>query len=521
MSKLLEIFGRAVNIKTSDVIWHWLNMSIKKDDFFEDSQYIEQILDHISNLKFHLADESIEQYLLDFPTSHYAFMAKACLCLKRGQTKRAMKVLADVVLFDPTNTMALYAIGYCFECRGDRENAIKYYQDSIKFKGYLQLPHQRLSAIYLDQGRIDNSITHYKQLCKEYPENTDFQIMLGYLYQINAQYKPAIEAFQHAITMHPDNFQLTGQLDDIDKMIEQNELEMAVHALEEKYNEFGDIPEIHIKLSKIYQIQGNFTQAVSVLKHAIKVQPNNMQANIKLATLYLQNKYYSLAAEQFNRALELNDEIIDAYIGLAMSQFKFGKDKDALDTLSLGSAIQQNSNLLYGECSSLHYAISKNMNEKQISVPIEQMIKSHYNRVKINPENSDTSYKLGLILMAAGDMKSAAKHLENALAINPYHYRAGSKLVICYHECGKNDKAKEILERDVEINQEITDIHYKTALLFCNEKKFQRAIGNLESSMKQTFTTSNSINDISTVLENIGLIDRAAANFAYLEKIYC
>ena len=58
------------------------------------------------------------------------------------------------------------------------------------------------------------------------------------------------------------------------------------------------------------------------------------------------------------RAAEINDEIVDAYIGLAIAQKMADNVSDALVTLSLAAAIQPNSSLLLAETATLQFKVS-------------------------------------------------------------------------------------------------------------------------------------------------------------------
>ena len=381
----------------------------------------------------------------------------------------------------------------------------------MKFKGYLQLPLQRLGAIYFRNGRLTDAINQYRQLCQEYPDDTESYLILGYLYIANQEYQQAIDAFNNAITMHPDNFQNNSEFAEIDELIKNSDIEGAIEALKSIFEQLGELPELYIKLSDLHYSAGNFGDAINCLKKASKLQPNNLQATIKLGTLYMKENYISQAAEQFNIALELNDEIVDAYIGLAAGQYLVRQVNDCRDTISLASAIQQNSTLLYGQTVCL-----KNKAGLDCEISIEKMIWEHQKNIGKNPEDPDSYYKAGLILLAAGDIKQASDKFEATLQLNPYHFRAKSKLVICYFEMGKAERAFEILNERDGLDGEIINLHYKTAILYCDQHKFDGAMDRLNESMKQCFAHTDTINNIAVVLANIGVIDRASINFVKL-----
>ena len=125
--------------------------------------------------------------------------------------------------------MALYALGYCYERLGKESQAIEFYQDCLKFKSYLQLPAQRLAAIYFKNGQLEKTIEQYEILKNEYPDDISTLVTLGHLYIATTRYMQAIETFNTAILIHPDNFH---NQDDIDRLIVDGQFQEALEQLE-------------------------------------------------------------------------------------------------------------------------------------------------------------------------------------------------------------------------------------------------------------------------------------------------
>ena len=61
-------------------------------------------------------------------------------------------------------------------------------------------------------------------------------------------------------------------------------------------------------------------------------------------------------------------------------------------------------------------------------------------------------------------------------------------------------------------------LHYKTAMLFCDQKQFTRALRHLKASLQQEDAT-DVYQNIELVLENLGLIDRTLSNWKRLSEI--
>ncbi|MEK7994965.1 MAG: tetratricopeptide repeat protein, partial [Planctomycetota bacterium] len=355
MSRLLGILGRAIEIDTADLIWHWLStgkLAADEDESTRCEQF-NKTIELMSRMKLATAAEQLRVYLFENPACAHGRLAAAAICLHEGQIDEAIKELNSVYLRQPNNTMALYALGHCYERLGKEAEAIEFYQDCLKFKSYLQLPAQRLAAIYFKNSQLERAIQQYELLKSEYPDDIAALVTLGHLYIATGKYTEAVETFNTAILIHPDNFH--GQNDDVDQLIAEGELDEALEQVEDQLQTQPDRIDLLLKRADILRMLGSTSDAVCQYEETLRFCPDFLEATIKLGTQYLQTGQDQLAARQFNKAVEINDNIVEAYIGLAIAQKLAGRIPDALGTLSLAAAIQPNSSLLFTETAILQF----------------------------------------------------------------------------------------------------------------------------------------------------------------------
>ena len=114
-----------------------------------------------------------------------------------------------------------------------------------------------------------------------------------------------------------------------------------------------------------------------------------------------------------------------------------------------------------------------------------------------------------MLLMGVNRMKDASEAFEMALRINPTYYRAKTKLSICLLEIGQEKLALEYLDLPYMLSSETLELHYKLALLYCDKIKFASSLLNLEQNMQNSLAVVDATVNLSVVLQNLGLIDRA------------
>jgi len=517
MSQLLEILGRAITIDIADLIWHWLNAAKLPKDNSQSARYsqLNKAIELMGVKKLDAAAEQMRMYLFENPSCTYGRLTAAAVCLYNNHLQEAIKELNSVYLREPTNTMALYALGYCYERLGKESQAIEFYQDCLKFKSYLQLPAQRLAAIYFKNGQLEKTIEQYEILKNEYPDDISALVTLGHLYIATTRYMQAIETFNTAILIHPDNFH---NQDDIDQLIVDGQFQEALEQLEDLLQSQPNRADLLMKHADVLRVLNACDDAVSQYEEALRICPDFLEATIKLGTQYLQLHQRRLAAQQFNKAVEINDKIVDAYIGLATSQKLAGNLSDAVGTLSLAASIQPNSSLLFAETAALRFQDGLNKNlpfDNEYNNVLEDptnltkaVIDAHRQQIINRPQNPDLHYRLGVLMTSVGGLTEAIQSFQTVLEINPDYNRARSKLAICLFEINQKTEALEHLPGPDRLDKDTLEMHYKTAMLYCDKVKFASSLMNLERHLENNFARPDAAVNISIVLQNLGLLDR-------------
>jgi tetratricopeptide (TPR) repeat protein len=525
MSKLLEIFGKGLTVSTAEVVRHWLHRKLSQEEPSDRNDLLLNIHDCLANREIVPAENKIREYLNDFPECVLGRMSAAIVCLMQNELDETLKQAKSVYLRQPANTMALYLMGYCHERLGQIELAIEFYQDCVKFKSFLQLPRQRMAAIYLKEGQLDRAVKEYEILTSEHPDDISSIILLGQLYLESNKTELAIETFNLGILSHPDNFTDSGRDEELQSLVECGMFEQALEAIKWTIEQMGPSHDLLIRMGDVYSEWDKQAQAIACYENAILLQPSSLEARIKLGTHYLRNQRFSLAAEEFNKASDINDEILDAYMGLAVAQEQFGLNDDARQTLSLASSIQKNSVLLFTEAATLQFQSiidEKNgtfaASDKGI-VTIDHVIRTYQNKIKESGTHADVHNKYGILMMNENKLPAAISAFENSFSLSPMNYRVLYKLVIGLWDNGQEEKALEMLFDSETCKSSSFEKYYQMTMLFSDKEAFATAMKKA-SAAKSTgsYKAIELRADVEDILESLGIIDRSYTSWERLNE---
>lgn len=527
MSRLLEIFGGAIGLDTADLICDWLKGATANADGNAQTLQLGEIAKHIADGNLDLAEEKLKFYLFDNPSCTKGRMTAAAICLRNNNVPGALESLQSVYLRQPSNTTALYALGYCNERLGRPDQAVEFYQDCLKFRHYLQLPRLRLAAIYFHNKQLEKTVCEYESLAREYPDDVSSLVTLGHLYMANLKYDLAIETFNNAILIHPDNFLPEPEDANVFMLVQNGQFHEAAEEIRWRLDQQdNNNANLNVKMGDILSMLHEDYEALSHYERAFEVQPQCLEAAIKLGILHLRLHQYAEAAEYFAKATEINDRIVEAYIGLAIAQKLAGKMDESYETLSLASAIQQNSTLLFGQAATVQFkaVFEQDYHSEEDVLPntssgIGMVINAHARQLSQNPYNADIHYRYGLLLMGIGKLAQAAMAFKKALELNPTYHRARCRLALGLCETDGPAVALERLSEQPRLpSKDILQLHYKTAILYCDKTNFAHALQNLERSLQLNFTDYDVATNIATVLQNVGLMERATATLQRLTE---
>lgn len=228
-----------------------------------------------------------EQYFKAFKTSKYnpAYgISYAKFLLKRKQTKRAEKVLKDILSIYPGNLSALKLLAQTHLSLGDWVGA-QQVADTIKNIGdQNNLADQINNAVMVGKKDYSESIALLKKTYQATPENIRPVVALVRTYLLAGKKQEAGNFLDAVIIASPKNINarvLRGQV-----YLSQGKINEAVRTYNDIIKEDSKNTASYYYLAIIQMRDKKYEKAKSLLKQALVIVPKDFRLNITLASLY-------------------------------------------------------------------------------------------------------------------------------------------------------------------------------------------------------------------------------------------
>jgi tetratricopeptide (TPR) repeat protein len=523
-TSLLETLGRGLAVDCAALLTEWLNeygytLADPADASYQ--VWLDAVVNDLVAGRWTMAEQRIRPHLAADGQSVAAHIALAAVCLHQDQVSQARESLDQVCSRRPDHTLALYALGHCSERLHEENRAIACYQDCLKLRGFLHLPMQRLGAIYTKNLQYESAIEQYTSLSQIDPEAMPIHMTLGHLYAATGQHSHAIEAFGNAILMNADA--LVGPDPQIDQLVHTEDFDQAILLIEGQLEQFPQKADLLSRRADILTLMGLNDEALEDYKQALRQCPTYLEAAVKLATHCSNVDALDEAARYFLQAQDINDQIIDAYMGLAMSYSQSGALQNALAALCSASMLQPNASLWMVQASRMLLKVADPCSNDASEDPghsaatLERLFEG---RVQAHPEDPASHYAAAILALHRPDAATAANHLNHALKLHSTYPRASSKLTLAGYAMGDNQTALDGLTAKPHAGhaEPAAELYYQTCLLYCSRPRFAASMINLMQGLNRDMATMDPSPHIRIVLENLGLLDRPEMMLAWLQE---
>jgi Flp pilus assembly protein TadD len=300
---------------------------------------------------------------------------------------------------------------------------------------------------YLNEHNTSQAIEKFTILSQLYQNDPAILRYLGLAYLQDNAIDKARSTFTHILSIDPGYSPALSSLVDIS--LSQNDLEGAYQWVRRQLEIAPDKPENHLVLSNLLIREKKYSEAISQLKQAQKIDPLNTSVLHALAKVYALSGEDRLAVVEYRKLLADDPGITSAYMELAALLIKMNDPDGAQqlyrDLLRIRPSNTQAAN-------NLAWLIAED-DEGDLGEAFRFALMARQ-KDSGNPYTWDT---LGWVYYKRGEHEKAMEEIQGAVNMKPSEPVFYYHLAVIYQKKGEYFKAVELLKKCVSLEKPFAD----------------------------------------------------------------
>ena len=288
-----------------------------------------------SQLKYWKNDFTISKRALDVnPNNYWAYNYLGLALEKQGRMEEAIEHYKQALKINPEYLDAHVNLGLAFSGQGRENAAITQYKKALKIDHRSLEAHLDLGVILLRQGKLKEAIKHYQEALEINPACADAYNALGVALIRKGKVDDAIGQFRKALRIDPSYNEAERNLDiaikSRDRIIKINN---AISRLRQVIKGNPENPELYNRLGNLYKALGDLDEAIEQYQKALSIKSDYIQALNNLSLVYADRNEYHKSLGCLKKILQLMPNSAKICYNIACIYARQNKIDDAVHWL--------------------------------------------------------------------------------------------------------------------------------------------------------------------------------------------
>ena len=406
---LIDVIG-----PSSNLYFNYANLSFHKGRYSEAQTYYRKVLELnqqlIENLKKKPQSAGSSEIISNIKFKQYlVYYNIGVTYLNLGKLDFALENFEKALQLNPEFNIAKEGIGRIFTEKGNKLEAVKYYEDILDKDSSNYVISLLLGKLFIELDKNDEAEECFRKCIRLAPENSEAYSELGKLLMSLKSYDQAVKVYKAYIAM--------------------NDLDFNGH-----YN-----------LAGCYMRLGDLSRAAHEYDRAISLNPNSPNCLYNLALVYEDMGELEKASGLYKSAILLKIDFSDAYNNLGILFSKLQSPMEAIATYTNGLKACPGDYRLYYNMGVVLFEMRR----------YEDASDAYKRAIELNPDDSDIYYYLGAALTETKRYDQAIKAYSKALNHNLSEAELFYNIAAVYALMKKYDIAMDNIKRAISINPAI------------------------------------------------------------------
>ena len=251
------------------------------------------------------------------------------------------------------------------------------------------------------------------------------------------------------------------------------------------------------------QSRGNFTEAESIFRQIINIDPNDAGAYNNLGNaLYDQGKLEE-AISSYAKAIELNPNFVNALVGLGNALDDQGNSEEAIANYQKAIELDPNYAVAY-------YNLGVALERQR---KLEEAIANYQKAIELDPNYANAYYNLGNAKYNQRKLEEAIANYQQAIELDPNYAIAYYNLGNAKYDQGKLEEAIANYQQAIELDPNYANAYNNLGNAKYNQRKLEEAIANYQQAIELDPNDAFAYYNLGNAQYDQGKLEEAIANY--------
>ncbi len=339
--------------------------------------------------------------------------------------------------------LVYYNIGVTYLYMGKLDFALDNFEKALEINPEFNIAKEGIGRIFTERGNRLEAVKYYQQILEKDSNNYNISLLLGKLFTELENNDQAEECFRKCIRLipeKPDGYAELGRL-----LMNRKSYEQAVKVYKSYIAINKDDFIGHYNLAGCYFKLKDLNKAVNEYQRAVELNPQSHSCMFNLALVYEEMGEISKAIELYKGSILNKIDFVDAYNNLGILFSKIDSPMEALATYTNGIKACTDNYKLYYNMGIVLFELRRYDDAADV----------FKRAIEKNPDDIEIYYYLGASLTETKKYEEALKAYSRALNQNVSEAEIYYNIAAVYALMKKQDIALDNLKKAISINPEI------------------------------------------------------------------